>query len=91
MGYKLQRGYLTEVWESRSHLKLTSRPHHLWEAFQDFPQPHLPLTAPRLRGKEGWEVVDSFREEVYWGWTLRLSPGGPEIKKRRKFPTEAEK
>lgn len=22
-------------------------------------------------------MVDSFREEVYWGWTLKVSPGSP--------------
>lgn len=58
-------------------MKLTSRPHLLWEAFQDAPLSHFPLPVPQAQRREGWETVDSFREEENWTQTLTMSPGGP--------------
>lgn len=30
-----------------------------------------------IQRTEGWGMGGSFREEVYWSWTLKMSPGGP--------------
>lgn len=78
MGYKLQRGYLTEVWEVSFETDFQTSPP--LGRLPGFPPASSSPDCSQAQGKERWEVVDSFREEVYWGWTLRLSPGGPEGK-----------
>lgn len=58
------------------------------EKASEFPSLIFPWLLPGS-GKRGMGgEVDSFREEVYYGWTLRLSPSGQK-ERRGKLPTEA--